>query len=143
MGSEPEDTQVSDLEGLFRDLRLETHTPAEVAEPLAEPSPTNLSSSVSSLGAESRHSEDQNQEPYRFYAVWHIPNNRGELDLVGIHVGRGVEAYSRILEANNREFAGIRFRRAETLVAAQDLFRSEAEQHGVDPGKAETIYRWA
>ena len=52
---------------------------------------------------------------------------------MGIHTGRGIAAYRQIILANGGVFEGIRFRRAPSLRAAQELFLSEAAQHGVDP----------
>ena len=71
-----------------------------------------------------------NLEPIRYYAVWEIPRYVGSVGLVGVHSGHGTLAYEGILEANGWNFSGIRFRRAETLVAAERLFASEARARG-------------
>lgn len=147
MGLEPEDP-VADLEGLLSSLRIAEPSPAVPEEPAAEPSPSSAAEASGSASGsqdswESWHSSVEPREPLRFYAVWHLPNNRYQLDLVGVHRGQGTAAYAQILLANNREFEGIRWRRADTLEAAQEIFRSEAEVHGVDPGKAERIFTWS
>jgi hypothetical protein len=48
---------------------------------------------------------------------------------VGIHTGRGIAAYRQIILANGGVFEGIRFRRAPSFTATQELFLSEAAQH--------------
>lgn len=82
------------------------------------------------------------QEPERFYAVWGVPRYQGTLNLVGIHSGPGLTAYSGLLACNQGEFKGLRFRRADTLRAAITLFLSEADRHGVDRTLAHNRVRW-
>ena len=81
-------------------------------------------------------------EPDRFYAVWEVPRYQGTLNLVGIHSGPGLTAYSGLLACNQGEFRGLRFRRADSLRAAITLFLSEADRQGVDRNLAHNRVRW-
>lgn len=82
------------------------------------------------------------REPVRFYSVWKIPRYQGTFNLIGVHSGPGVTAYAGLLSANQGEFQGLRFRRADNLREAAALFRAEAEQHGVERGLAENRIIW-
>ena len=82
------------------------------------------------------------REPERFYAVWKVPRYQGTFNLVGVHSGPGLTAYAGLLAANQGEFQGLRFRRADNLREATSLFRAEANQHGVDRGLAHNRIIW-
>lgn len=141
MGSEP-DPEVRSLGEALGRLQLEPVAPS----PANSGSPSNIGGDSPSAATESSEEpagEADTGEPFRFYAVWKVPDNRSSLDLVGIHTGRGIAAYRQIILANGGIFEGIRFRRAPSLRAAQELFLSEAAQHGVDPLRVNHIHQWA
>ena len=85
---------------------------------------------------------DQTAEAgYRFYAVWVIPNLANQRLFAGVHWGQDICAYSGILTLNNREFTGIRWRRAWSDERAVAFFSREADQHGVG-GRPVIHFRW-
>ena len=147
MGSEGTERELVELEEAFTDLTVSRPAPTPSSEPLPEPSP-----SASPVGSPSEVASEAAEEPVRdtceperFYAVWHVPriSSNSNQDFVGVHRSRGPLAYARILGLNNNRYEGIRFRRADSLAEAKVLFLSKAAAHGVDPGRAETIYTWA
>lgn len=150
MGSENLDPEIFSLDAEFHRLRL---TAPSLAEPLAEPEPETSSPQVASAGREGPESSSEDSESseapvepqvsVRYYAVWKVPNNRGPVDLVGVHESIGNLGYNHIVRANGGIFEGIRFKRAASLGEAQLLFLLEAEKHGADPAKVETIFRWS
>ena len=85
--------------------------------------------------------QDRNA-PLRYYAVWALPNYRGQTDLIGVHFGRGSLAYAGILGANRGVFETIRFRRADTLERAIQLFLLEAARHSVRTDRPVRRIQW-
>ena len=145
-GLQEPDPEVNCLGEALGGLRLEPSVPpsGDAAEQSGTPSSVaDHSPPASADRAEDSVGGADTGEPFRFYAVWKVPNSRSSLNLVGIHTGRGTAAFRQILLANGDIFEGIRFRRAPTLRAAQELFLSEAAQHGVDSHLVNRIYQWA
>ena len=69
---------------------------------------------------------DLNHPELRVYSVWSIPG-WGER-FTGIHWSIGLVAYRGLLELNDGQFAGIRWRRANSLDQAVTLFLAEADR---------------
>ena len=69
---------------------------------------------------------DISNPEFRVYAVWDIPgwNQR----FAGLHWSLGVQAYSGIIELNNRQFQGIRWKRESSLERAGIRYLAEAER---------------
>ncbi len=78
----------------------------------------------------------------RYYAVWHIPNYTGAVDLIGLHSGEGSAAYDGILASNSYIYTRIRFRRADSLEEARRLFEEEAPRHSVAVDRAANRIHW-
>ena len=74
---------------------------------------------------------DTHHRDLRIYTVWEIPGWAHRYR--GVHWGLGTAAYQAILELNNKEFRGIRWRRADTFTLAIERFTSEA--HEFDPAE--------
>ena len=85
--------------------------------------------------------QDRNS-PLRYYAVWALPNYRGQTNLIGVHIGRGSLAYAGILGANRGVFETIRFKRADTLERAIQLFLSEAARHSIQTDQPIRRIQW-
>ena len=95
-----------------------------------------------STSLEPRLRQATRREPERFYAVWGVPRYQGTFNLVGVHSGPGLTAYSGLLASNQGEFQGLRFRRAYSLREATNLFLAEAEQQGVERGLSRNRIIW-
>ena len=78
----------------------------------------------------------------RIYVVWVVPRYTGELDLAGLHLGLDIRAYGAILEANQGEFTGLRFRRVQDLVAGRRALLREAAVHRIGEGAEDRLFWW-
>lgn len=70
------------------------------------------------------------------------PAYTGELDLAGLHLGLDIRAYGAILEANQGEFTGLRFRRVQDLVAGRRALLREAAVHRIGEGAEDRLFWW-
>ena len=77
----------------------------------------------------------------RWYSVWYIPD-RHYTEVAGVHWGVETTAYSAIIELNKGHFGGIRWRRYDSLEAAQRGFRAECTNHGLSPYLSEKLISW-
>ena len=68
-------------------------------------------------------------EPFRLYVVWRFAEPQQQ-DLRGLHVGRGLAAYTAIVATNGGTIGGLRWRRALAPPEAIELYFMEAARHG-------------
>lgn len=75
----------------------------------------------------------------RIYVVWAIPG--WGYRYRGVHWARGLAAYQAILELNNQEFRGIRWRRVDAFRLAFEKFIEEASEFDPDQDLVE-VFGW-
>ena len=98
---------------IFEDPRLEQGHGRQLEEALGAPAGANA-------------------DPFRFYVVWRLSAQLAvpqQQDFRGLHVGRGLAAYTAIVTANGGTIGGLRWRRALSPPEAVALYFAEAARH--------------
>ena len=82
------------------------------------------------------------REDLRFYVVWRVDRATDPTRLTGLHAGLNSRAYEHILAENQHVFAGLRFRRVDSLESGHRLFLAEAERQQTPTEHAERVFFW-